>query len=100
MASRVPMNSMWATPMLVTMATSGCASCASGAISPGWFMPDFPDGDFVVLARLQHRARETDMVVEVAFRFGDPETAAENGGGEIFRARFAVASGDGDDFYA
>ena len=34
-ASRVPMNSMCATPMFVMIATSGAASFASAAISPG-----------------------------------------------------------------
>ena len=31
--------SRWASATVVTTATSGRASCARGAISPGWFMP-------------------------------------------------------------
>ena len=39
MASRVFRYSIWATPMFVMMAASGFARAASGAISPGWFIP-------------------------------------------------------------
>ena len=39
MASRLFIYSICAVPMLVMIAQSGLANAASGAISPGWFMP-------------------------------------------------------------
>ena len=38
-ASTVPMNSWCSRCALLTSATVGCATRASTAISPGWFMP-------------------------------------------------------------
>ena len=39
---------------------------------------NFPDRDFIVRSRLQNGARQPDMVIEVALRFGDAEFSAEN----------------------
>ncbi len=75
-ASRVPMNSMCAMPMLVMIATSGAAISASGAISPGWFMPISNTPDLVAAARAQHGERQTDVVVQIPFRFRDLEFLA------------------------
>jgi hypothetical protein len=38
------------------------------------------------------------VIVEIAFGFGDPKSSRQHRGGEIFRARLAVASGDREDF--
>ena len=48
--------------------------------------PNFPDGDFVVRIRLQHGARQSDVIVEIAFGFRDSETLPKDRGREIFRA--------------
>ena len=66
----------------------------------GMIHPDFPDRDFVLAARFEHGAREADVIVEIAFGFGDAIAAREDGGGEILCAGFAVAPGNGDDFQA
>ena len=99
-ASRVPMNSRWAMPMLVMIATSGCARRASGAISPGWFMPISQTPISSRCRRLEYRLRQSDVIVEIALRFCDAKAVCQNRRGEILRACFAVAAGDGDNFDA
>ncbi len=59
--------------------------------------PQFPDRDFVLGVALQNRARQADVIVEIAFRFRDVKTSPECCRDKIFRARLAVAAGDGDD---
>ncbi len=61
---------------------------------------DLPNADLVAGGGLEHGLRQTDVVVEIAFGFGDPKTMPQDGGGKILRARFAVAPGNGDDLYA
>ncbi len=60
----------------------------------GMIHADFPNGDLVLRRRLEHGARKSDVIVEVAFRPGHMKTPPENGRGKIFRARFSIAPGD------
>ena len=55
--------------MFVMMATSGAASCAKAAIFARMIHPDFPDSDFILRCRRQHRLRKTDVIVESSLLF-------------------------------
>ena len=59
--------------------------------------PDLPDADLIACRRLEHRLWQSDVVIEIAFRFCHPKAVRQNRCGEILRARFPVAAGDGDD---
>ena len=58
--------------------------------------PDFPNGHFVLGSRFQNRARQANMIIEITFRLSDAKFPRENRRDEIFRARLAVASRDGE----
>ena len=73
------------------------AIAASGAISPGWFIPISSTAISSAAARPQKGPRHADVVVEIAFGFQHAESLRQHGGGEILGARLAVAAGDGDD---
>ena len=66
----------------------------------GMIHADLPDPDLVACRRLEHRLRQSDVIVEIALRFCDAKAVRQNRRGEILRARFPVAAGDGDDFDA
>jgi hypothetical protein len=66
----------------------------------GMIHADLPDADLVPCPRLEHRLRQSHVIVEIAFRFCDAKTVRQNRRGEILRACFPVAAGDGDDFDA
>ncbi len=84
--------------MFVMIAASGAAIFAERCDFAGMIHPDFPNGDFILGSRFQNRAWQAYVIVEIAFGFGDPKSSREHRRGEIFRARFAVASGDREDF--
>ena len=88
---------MCATPMLVMIATSGCASCARRSDFARMIHPDFPDPDFILGSRLENCTRQANVIIEIAFRLCDPETPGQNRGREILRACLAIATGDRDD---
>src|SRR5262249_49074851 len=53
--------------------------------------------DFIAGTCLEDGSRQTNVIVKIALCLGDAKMAPEDGGGKIFRARLAVASGDRDD---
>jgi len=60
----------------------------------------FEHADLIALPRAQDGQRETDVIVQIAFRFRDAKVLAEHGGGEVLGARLSVAAGDADDLEA
>ena len=66
----------------------------------GMIHADLPDADLVARRRLEHGARQADVIVEIALRFRDAKAVRQDRRSEILGARFPVAAGDGDDFYA
>ena len=56
-----------------------------------------PNCDFVSRSRLEHRPRQPDVIVEIAFGFRDTKTTRECGRDKILGAGLAVAAGDRDD---
>jgi hypothetical protein len=59
---------------------------------------DFPNGDLVFRICRQHGLGQANVVVEIAFRFGDAELPCQGRRHKILGAGFAVAARDGDHF--
>ena len=53
---------------------------------------DFPDPNFVVRSRFQHRAGQPDVIIKVAFRFRDAEFSRQHRRDKVFGACLAVAA--------
>ena len=61
-------------------------------------MPISQTADFILRRRFQNRARQPDVIIEIAFRFRDTELARQHRRGKIFGARLAVAAGNREHF--
>ena len=57
---------------------------------------DLPNTDLIVGARFKDSPGQADVIVKVAFGFGDAKFSRQNRGGKIFRGCLAVAAGNGE----
>ncbi len=98
MASRLPMNSMCAMPMFVMIADVRRGERGERRDLAGMIHAHLEDADLIAAPRARSIVSgSADVVVEIALRLRDLEMLAEHRGGEILRARLAVAAGEADD---
>ena len=72
----------------------GSGNAGQGRDFAGMIHANFPNSHFILGSRFQNGTRQTNVIVEIAFRLGDAKVSRQNRRGEIFRARLPVASSD------